>query len=404
MKVETVLIGQVTPYVRNPRKNEAAVAKVAASIKEFGWRQPIVVDEKGVIIAGHTRLLAAQRLGLAEVPVHVAIGLSEAQVKAYRLMDNRSGQEAEWDENLLSLEFADLKEMKFDLELTGFEQDEIASMFGGGTEGLTDPDEAPDAPEEPVTRPGDLIVLGNHRLLCGDATVATDVERLMGEKRAGLMNTDPPYGIAYVSNAQSKGQGTGYGDIENDELDGEKLQSFLEEAIRSAVPFLTENAAFYLWHPMLTQGMFFAAAAAAAAADVLISRQIIWVKPSLVFGRGDYHWRHELCFYGWRRGHKPPFYGERNQTTIWEVGRENDKVHPTQKPVELFARPIMNHTITGGVIYEPFAGSGSQIIAAERSGRLCCAMEIDPKYCDVIVQRWENFTGKKAQRPERVAV
>ena len=180
MKVETVPIGQVTPYVRNPRKNEAAVAKVAASIKEFGWRQPIVVDEKGVIIAGHTRLLAAQRLGLAEVPVHVAQGLSEAQVKAYRIMDNRSAQEAEWDENLLSLEFADLKEMKFDLELTGFEQDEISFMFGGGTEGLTDPDEVPVSRPDPITSSGDVISLGRHRLFCGDAAKEDDVTRLMG--------------------------------------------------------------------------------------------------------------------------------------------------------------------------------------------------------------------------------
>jgi hypothetical protein len=197
VKVSEVAIAKVIPYARNPRKNAEAVAKVAASIKEFGWRQPIVVDEKGVIIAGHTRLLAAQRLGLAEVPVHVATGLSPAQVKAYRLMDNRSGQEAEWDENLLSLEFADLKEMKFDLDLTGFEQDEIAALFGGGTDGLTDPDEVPETPEVPVTRPGDLIVLGNHRLLCGDATVATDVERLLAGVKPLLMVTDPPYGVEY---------------------------------------------------------------------------------------------------------------------------------------------------------------------------------------------------------------
>jgi DNA modification methylase len=255
-------------------------------------------------------------------------------------------------------------------------------------------------PEETQTRVvyGDLWACGEHRVLCGDSTKAEDVERVMAGERAALMNTDPPYGIAYVSNAQSKGQGEDYTEIENDDLDGERLQSFLETVIRVAVPYLLERTAFYLWHPMLTQGTFFAAA---AAADILIHRQIIWVKPSLVFGRGDYHWRHELCFYGWRRGFRPEFYGERNQTTIWEVGRENDKVHPTQKPVELFVIPIRNHTKPGDVVYEPFAGSGSQFIAAEREGRKCYGLELEPKYVNVILSRWEAETGKQAQLLER---
>ncbi len=232
--------------------------------------------------------------------------------------------------------------------------------------------------------------------MCGDATSAADLKLLMGTAHAVLMNTDPPYGIDYVKNGKSKNQSKGFEDIANDNLDGAGLQKFLEDCIKVAVPHLTKNAAFYLWHPMLTQGTFFAAAAAAA--DILISRQIIWVKPSMVFGRGDYHWRHELCFYGWRRGHKPPFYGSRNQTTVWEAGRENEKIHPTQKPVLLFETPILNHAKNGEVVYEPFAGSGSQFMAAEKHGRLCYGMELNPLYCDAIIQRWEKATKGKAEK------
>ena len=256
-------------------------------------------------------------------------------------------------------------------------------------------DEVPEPPADPITKPGDLWLLGDHRLLCGDSTKAEDVDRLMAGAKAKLCQTDPPYGIAYVSNAQSKGQATSHVEIENDELDGEKLQAFLEATIKAAVPWLVDNCAFYLWHPMLTQGTFFAAA---AAADILIHRQIIWCKPSLVFGRGDYHWQHELCFYGWRKGHRPEFYGERNQTTLWHIGRETSKDHPTAKPVAIWEPPFRNHTKKGDVVYEPFTGSGSQLIAAEQLGRKCYGMEISPAYCDVIVKRWETLTGKKAIR------
>jgi len=231
--------------------------------------------------------------------------------------------------------------------------------------------------------------------MCGASTDASHVAKLMGGEAAALMQTDPPYGIAYVSNANSKGQASGHEEIENDELDGPALQAFLEATIRAAVPHLTDTCAFYLWHPMLTQGTFFAAAAAAA--DILIHRQIIWEKPSFVFGRGDYHWKHELCFYGWRKGHRPPFYGERNQTTIWPVGRETSDLHPTAKPVALWFPPIHNHTRRGEIMYEPFSGSGSQILAAEQTSRRCFAMELSPQYVAVALERWAALTSGKPE-------
>lgn len=256
---------------------------------------------------------------------------------------------------------------------------------------------------------GKLVLKSQHRLLCGDSTKAEDVARVMGGEQGKLANTDPPYGVAYTDEARvlaERAHGrpereTKWEDgIENDDLlDGEKLQAFLESAIRCAVPHLVDNAAWYLWHPMLTQGTFFAAAAAAA--DILIHRQIIWAKPSMLFGFGDYHWQHELCFYGWRRGNRPEFLGQRNQTTLWSMKHDTsngNREHPTQKPLDLFAIPIRNHTREGDVVYEPFSGSGSQIIAAEQLSRRCYAIEISPAYVDVAVKRWETLTGRKAVR------
>lgn len=275
-------------------------------------------------------------------------------------------------------------------------------------DGLTDPDSVPELGGTTVSRTGDIWTLGQHKILCGDSTKKDDVDRLMNGETAVLMNTDPPYGVSYGDIANSrlraihKAKGElfddydeqSYAPIINDDLSGEKLQKFLEDAIRCALPHLSKTAAFYLWHPMLTQGTFFAAAVAVA--DILIHRQIIWVKPSLIMGRGDYHWRHELCFYGWVQGNRLPWYGNRKQDTVWQIGRENDKIHPTQKPTELFCIPLRNHTVPGEICYEPFSGSGSQIIAAEMLGRRCRAIEIEPKYCDVAVIRWERFVGDRA--------
>jgi len=271
-----------------------------------------------------------------------------------------------------------------------FTEDELASLLdspvGGG---LTDPD---DVPEERATdiQVGDLFELGQHRLLCGDSTKAEDVGRVFNSEKAALLSTDPPYGVAYgVETGGDK-----YKPIANDQNDGPRLQAFLEKVFRSALPYLRDDAAWYLWHAQLTQGFF--AAAAAAAAAVHIHRQIIWVKPSLILGHGDYHWRHELCFYGWRDGSRCRWMGDRKQTTVWEVGREYDGVHPTQKPVELFTRPMQFNTEAKDICYEPFCGSGTQIIAAEQLHRRCYAIEIEPRYIQVAIDRWEAFTGQQA--------
>ncbi len=400
-QIEHLPIDALVPYARNSRTHSPEqVAQIAASIREFGFTNPVLIDAAGGLIAGHGRVMGARQVGLATVPAIRLGHLTDAQKRAYVIADNKLALNAGWDDAMLALEIQDLKWIGYDLDLLGFNTDEIDQLLAQADampEGETDADAVPEVNAEAVTKPGDVWLLGKHRIMCGDSTDAGGVALLMNGEKAILMQTDPPYGIAYVKNAKTKGQSTAHTDIENDDLDGEKLQTFLEETIRAALPHLRDDCAYYLWHPMLTQGTFFAAA---AAADILIHRQIIWQKPSLVFGRGDYHWQHELCFYGWRRGNRPPFYGPRNQTTLWAVGRETSKDHPTAKPVDLWRPPIENHTKAGGLIYEPFSGSGSQIIAAEQTGRRCYAMELLPQYVDVAVRRWQQFTGKTATHAE----
>jgi len=406
MAAEWVPIGALTAWAKNPRKNDLAVPRVVESIKRFGFAAPILARRAdGEIIAGHTRLKAAQVLGLDKVPVRY-LDLDPADAHLLALADNKLNEVAEWDDAGLA---ALLSEYGLpDAELAGWDSGEISkladSLYGDTT--TLDEDDVPEPPPIASTKRGDLYLLGEHRLMCGDSTNVEDVARLMNGKHAVLMNTDPPYGVNHV--AVKKGiPGFSFAgeqapiDIENDDLDGPALQAFLENAIKAYVPHLTDTPAFYFWHPMLTQGTFFAAA---AAADILIHRQIIWVKPSFVLTRsGQYHWQHELCFYGWIKGKQPPWYGEKNQTSVWHIGRDQDKVgHPTQKPVSLFEPPIKNHTQRGEIICEPFSGSGSQFIAAQQLERTCYGMEFEPRYCDAIVARWEKLTGKSAERVSHV--
>lgn len=400
--METQDITTIIPYEFNNRTHpEEQINRIANSIQQFGFNQPIVVDENNIVLVGHGRLLAAQKLGLSQIPVYKKNGLTETQKRAYRILDNKLQNDSSWEFQNLELELKLLEEDGFDLPEWGL--DDLRSLAPDTTEVQEDDFDA-DACEnvECLIQRGDLIELGAHRLLCGDATEVEDVNALMQGARALLMATDPPYGVAYTDEARVAAERVHglparkekwLGGIDNDQLVDEQIQPFLEKAFSNAAELaLTTNAAWYLWHAHLTAAFF--AAAAAAAADVLFPRQIVWVKPSLLFGFGDYHWRHECCFYGWRQGHRPEFYGERNQTSVWEVRHEvanGGRVHPTQKPLEVFAIPIKNHTKPGQIVFEPFSGSGSQLIAAEQLGRICYGMEIEPKYCHVIVERYRQY-------------
>ncbi|TKZ20795.1 DNA methylase [Shimia litoralis] len=391
MDVVELPLGQIIPYARNPRRNEQAIATVAASIKEFGWRQPIVVDEGHVVLAGHTRLAAAQQLGLDTAPVHVAKGLSEAQARAFRIMDNRSGENAEWDEGLLNLELADLLEAEFDLGLTGFSEDELTALMSsleddsGPQEGE---DEIPETPEDPVSRPGDLWVLGKHRLLCGDATVATDVERVLDGVTPLLMVTDPPYGVEYDPgwrNDTGAAKTKRTGKVLNDD----------RADWREAWALFPGDVA-YVWHGALHATTV---AESLETSGFNIRSQIIWAKDRLVLSRGDYHWQHEPCLYAVKKSGKGHWAGDRKQTTLWQIANKDqdaDTVHGTQKPVECMRRPILNNSSPGQAIYEPFMGSGTTLIAAETTGRVCHGIELNPAYVDVAVKRWQQFTGQTA--------
>jgi DNA modification methylase len=392
MDVIDLPLGQIIPYARNPRRNDKAVAAVAASIAEFGWRQPIVVDENMVVLAGHTRLEAARQLGLETAPVHVAKGLTEAQARAFRIMDNRSAQNAEWDEELLGLELGDLMEAEFDLGLTGFTEEELDALMNGlageGAGPQEGEDEIPETPEEPVSRPGDLWVLGNHRLLCGDSTVATDVEPVLDGVKPLLMVTDPPYGVEYDPawrNQAGAAKTRRTGKVMNDD----------RADWREAWALFPGDVA-YVWH-----GALHAATVAESleAAGFAIRAQIVWAKDRLVLSRGDYHWQHEPCWYAVKKAGKGHWTGDRKQTTLWQISgkdQDADTVHGTQKPVECMRRPILNNSSPGQAIYEPFMGSGTTLIAAETTGRVCIGIELNPAYVDVAVERWQRFTGRQA--------
>lgn len=394
--LESWEITRPVPYARNARViPEPAIAKVAASITEFGFRNPIIVDAEGVIVAGHTRLLAAQRLGLTHVPVLVAGDLTPAQVKAYRLADNRTGQEASWDIELLAIEIEDLAGLDFDLSLTGFETDELAG-FQAVAAGDVVEDEAPEPPEDPVSKPGDLWLLGEHRVLCGDATIPADLLLLAGGGLAEVLWTDPPYGVNYIG--KTKDALT----IANDT--GEGLEDFLATAFAAADAVLAPGARFYIAAPAGPRGTDFRLALRTVGWQ--LHQCLVWVKSSMVLGHSDYHYRHEDVLYGYKPGEGrvgrgkhagSRWYGDHAQTTVFEVDKPSrNEAHPTMKPVALMAGMLQNSSQLGDVVLDPFLGSGSTLVAAEQTGRTCYGLEIDPRYVDVIVQRWENLTGRKA--------
>ena len=391
MDVLDLPLEQIIPYACNPRRNEQAIATVAASIQEFGWRQPIVVDEAMVVLAGHTRLEAARKLGFKTAPVHVAKGLTASQARAFRIMDNRSSENAEWDKDLLNLELADLLEADFDLGLTGFTDDELNVLMSSLDEG-TGPqegeDDVPETPEDPVSRSGDLWLLGKHRLLCGDATVATDVELLLGDVKPQLMVTDPPYGVDYDPGWRNKAGAAATkrtGKVLNDD----------RADWREAWALFPGDVA-YVWHGALQATTV---AESLETSGFNIRSQIIWAKDRLVLSRGDYHCQHEPCLYAVKKTGKGHWAGDRKQTTLWQIANKDqdvETVHGTQKPVECMRRPILNNSSQGQAVYEPFMGSGTTLIAAETTGRVCYGIELNPAYVDVAVQRWQQFTGKHA--------
>ena len=398
MKIELWPVDQVIPYARNARTiSESAVAKVAASIQEFGWRQPIVVDVHRVIVAGHTRLLAARKLGLKEVPVHIADNLTPAQIKAYRLMDNRSHDETSWDFELLGPELTDLQSLGFgNLELTGFDEKEIADFLAGATspgqEGLTPDDEAPALREAAVTQPGELWRLGDHRLLCGDAMVLADVKRVLAGARADLVVIDAPYNVNYEGGTKEKLK------IQNDHMADGAFYQFLLKAYQNLAAVTKEGAGIYVFHAD-TEGVNFRRALVEAGWK--LAQCCVWVKQTLVLGRQDYQWQHEPILYGWKPGAAHRWFTDRKQTTVWNFDKPaRSPEHPTMKPVDLVSYPILNSSRNGDVVLDTFGGSGSTLIACAKHGREARLLEIDPKYCDVILRRWQEWSGEKAHNEE----
>ena len=396
MQVELTDIQRVIPYARNPRRNDQAIDKVAASIKEYGFRQPIVVDEDMVIIAGHTRLQAAQKLGLSKVPTHIATGLTSAQVKAYRLADNRTGQEAEWDDELLGIELGELSELGFDLDLTGFDDAELDKLLSEIDEGgLTDEDAIPEAPEEPITKAGDIWQLGDHRLICGDSTNSDTLDKLMDGHLVDMVFTDPPYNVNYGATAKdkmrSKGGAKAGRKIMNDNL-GDDFEAFLSAACANMLRLC--KGAIYI---CMSSSELDTLQSAFRSSGGKWSTFIIWAKNTFTLGRADYQRQYEPILYGWKEGNDRYWCGARDQGDVWFFNKplKND-LHPTMKPVELVCQAIKNSSKSKDIVLDSFGGSGSTLIACEKLGRQARLIELDPAYCDVIVKRWEEFTGKKA--------
>ena len=386
MQVDLMPVERLVPYARNPRRNDGAVDAVAASIREFGFRVPVVVDEQLTVLAGHTRLKAARKLGLAQVPVHIAAGLSEAQKKAFRIADNRVGEIAEWDNDMLALELEDLRMADFDLGTLAFDEGEVERIMAEAsatTEGLTDPDDAPEPQAEAITKPGDVWVMGRHRIVCGDSTVQTDVDRALNGVRPHLMVTDPPYGVEYDP-TRTSGNAKKAGKVLNDD----------RADWREAWALFPGDVA-YVWHADLRAREV---VESLEACEFTMRAQIIWAKDRMTLGRGHYHFQHEPCWYAVRKAGTGHWGGGRDKTTVWNIKAREDggHGHGTQKPVECMKRPIENNSQAGDAVYEPFSGSGTTIIAAEMTGRACHAIELSPQYVDVAVRRWQQFTGQKA--------
>jgi len=392
-EIRMIAVDTLIPYARNARThNDAQVAQIAASIAEYGWTNPILTDGERGVIAGHGRLMAARKLGLNEVPVIELAHLTPEQKKAYILADNRIAENAGWDQELLKLELAELQAADYDLSLMGFTDDEIDDLLNPPDEGggLTEDDAIPEPPVDPVSRPGDLWILGNHRLLCGDSTVLTDVERLMDGQLADMAFTDPPYNVDYGNSAKDKMRGKDRR-ILNDAL-GDGFYQFLYDACVNLL-VVTKGACYVC----MSSSELHTLQKAWLDAGGKWSTFVIWAKNSFTLGRADYQRQYEPILYGWKQGSDHFWCGDRDQADVWFYNkpRVND-LHPTMKPVELVERAVKNSSKSRDIVLDLFGGSGTTAIACEKTNRHARLMELDPKFVDVIVKRWEDFTGKKA--------
>ncbi|MGD1002936.1 MAG: DNA methyltransferase [Candidatus Brocadiia bacterium] len=449
MKIEMRKLSEIKPYEQNPRVNDNAVDAVAGSIKEFGFRQPIVVDAEGVIVCGHTRWKAAQKLGLEKVPVHVAKDLTPEQVRAYRIADNRLAELAEWDKNLLPLELEAIRAAGTDLSLLGFDEESLAQLLDAGVQGgQTDPDAVPEPPDKAVSVRGEIYQLGEHRLMCGDSGSVTDLDLLLGGARISLVNTDPPYNVkveprsnnaiaaglsSFGDNGTAKRQhlyktmrdpkheeGSGLTHhqafdlargkskfhattkklrpkdrpLENDFVSDEAFEKMLRAWFGNIAGVLQPGRAFYIWGGYANCGNY---PPVLKTCELYFSQAIIWVKEHPVLTRKDYMGNHEWCFYGWRLGAGHKFYGPNNAPDVWPIKKVNPQsmIHLTEKPVELAVRAIQYSSVAGENVLDLFGGSGSTLIACEQTKRHAFLMELDTLYCDVIRQRWAEFAHGK---------
>ncbi len=395
-KIEQWPTAKLLPYARNARTHsEEQVAQIAASIAEFGFTNPILAGSDGIIVAGHGRLAAAQKLGLEIVPVVVLDHLTQTQRRALVIADNRIAENAGWDEAMLRIELEALMGEGFNLDITGFDADALAELIAGDepdNQGQTDEDAVPEVSETPISRPGDVWVLGPHRLLCGDATVAASYDALLQGTPVDMVFTDPPYNVNYANSAKDKMRGKDRA-ILNDNL-GDGFYDFLLAALTQMVTHC--RGGIYV---AMSSSELDVLQSAFRAAGGKWSTFIIWAKNTFTLGRADYQRQYEPILYGWPEGATRHWCGDRDQGDVWAIKKpQKNDLHPTMKPVELVERAIRNSSRPGNVVLDPFGGSGTTLIAAEKSGRVARLIELDPKYVDVIVRRWEDFTGKQAIR------
>jgi len=393
-------IDRLIEYARNPRKNDHAVEQMAAAIQEFGFRIPCIAQSDGKLVDGHLRLKAARKLGLETIPVLLADDLTPAQIKAFRLLANRSATWANWDDELLGLELAELQEAGFDLELTGFTEEEWDDLIAGdgSEEGLTDEDAVPEVAETAISKPGDVWLLGEHKVLCGDATKPEDYKALLGDELADMTVTDPPYSVNYANSAKDKLRGKNR-PILNDNL-GSEFAPFLLATCQNILA-VTKGAIYIA----MSSSELDTLQAAFRAAGGKWSTFVIWAKNTFTMGRADYQRQYEPILYGWKDGAHHYWCGARDQGDVWQIKKphKND-LHPTMKPVELMERAVKNSSKTRDIVLDPFGGSGTTLIACEKSGRRARLMELDPKYVDVICRRYQDFSGKEAKRASDGAV